>query len=85
MKFYHIPEWATYIAMESDGKWYAFEHRPNINQGSWIYEGKREEVYPVIYETLGPVKSKGKRWIYGRLYRKGDIDILNSRYIGNYT
>lgn len=37
MKFYHIPEWAMYIAMESDGKWYAFEHRPNINQGSWIY------------------------------------------------
>lgn len=58
MKFYHIPKWATYIAMESDGKWYAFEHRPNINQGSWIYEGKREEVYPVIYETLGPVKKQ---------------------------
>lgn len=58
MKFYHIPEWATYIAMESDGKWYAFENRPNINKGSWSYEGKREEVYPVIYETLGPVKQR---------------------------
>ena len=68
--------------MDSDNKWYAYENRPNLREGSWEYEGKREEVYPVIYETLGPVK---KRWLDERLYRKGNIDIFNSRYSNKYT
>ena len=39
MKFYSIPKWATYIAYDNDDKGgYAFEYRPNINQGSWVYE-----------------------------------------------
>lgn len=58
MKFYSYPKWATYIAMESDNKWYAYEHRPNFNQGSWIYEGHREEVHLIQYETLGPIKGR---------------------------
>lgn len=59
MKFYSIPKWATYIAYDNDDKvWYAFEHRPNINQGSWMYEGRIEEVYPYIMDTLGAVKGK---------------------------
>lgn len=59
MKFYHIPKWAKWIAYDTgDRRWYAFQYRPNSNEGSWFYEGKREEVIPLQYETLAPVKSK---------------------------
>ena len=59
MKFNVIPKWATYIAYYNYNRcWYAFEYRPNLNEGSWIYEGKREEVYPELLTTLGPVKRK---------------------------
>ena len=59
MKFKVIPKWATYIAYDNYNRcWYAFEYRPNLNEGSWIYEGKREEVYPELLTTLGPVKRR---------------------------
>lgn len=58
MKFYSIPRWATYIAQDRNGKWYAFEYRPNLHNDEWVYEGKREEVYPHLMDTLGPVKVK---------------------------
>ena len=59
MKFKFIPKWATYIAYCSENRgWYAYEERPNLHEGSWIYEGKREEVYPELLTTLGPVKRK---------------------------
>lgn len=59
MKFYGYPKWATYIAYDSFEKaWFAFEYRPNLHQGRWIYEGRREEVYPVEMDTLGPIRRK---------------------------
>lgn len=58
MKFKYIPSWSTYIAMDSDSKWYAYENRPNLREGSWEYEGKREEVYPELLTTLGAIKGK---------------------------
>lgn len=56
MKFYHIPKWATYIAMERDGRWYAFEYRPNLHNDEWVHEGRKEEVHPHLMDTLGAVK-----------------------------
>lgn len=62
MKFYYIPKWATYIAYDGDDRhWYAYECRPNLHEGTWIYEGKREEVYPHLIETLGPIKGRDEK------------------------
>lgn len=56
MKFYHIPKWATYIAMERNGRWYAFEYRPNLHNDEWVHEGRKEEVHLHLMDTLGAVK-----------------------------
>ena len=59
MKFKFIPKWATYIAYDNEIKgWFAFEFRPNLSESSWIYEGKREEEFPELLTTLGPVKRR---------------------------
>ena len=56
MKFDYIPKWATYIAMERNGRWYAFEYRPNLHNDEWAHEGRKEEVHPHLMDTLGAVK-----------------------------
>lgn len=29
------PEWANYLAMDEDGKWYWYEHEPVLMGGYW--------------------------------------------------
>lgn len=55
MKFYTVPKWATYIALDYDRKWYAYKNRPSLEKGEWIYRGKREEVFPVLLDSLKPI------------------------------
>ena len=32
----HVREWANYIAMDEDGKWFAYSHKPVKIDGSYI-------------------------------------------------
>jgi len=58
IEFYSIPEWAKYIAMDDDGKWWAFHHRPILSKDGreWLpVDGEPEQVYPVLPTTLKEV------------------------------
>jgi len=35
----NIPEWATFIAQDADGQWWAYETEPNLSYISW-YENE---------------------------------------------
>lgn len=56
LRFYFIPKWARYIAQEQNGRWFAYQFRPNIRENKWIYEGKCEEVYVNLLSTLREVE-----------------------------
>lgn len=58
-----IPEWANWMAQDSDGEWNCFENKPKIYGGVWsdrepgsmLYLGKpspdwREELYEIVRE-----------------------------------
>jgi hypothetical protein len=38
------PEWANYLARDSDGTWVWFENKPAVDMGSgcWVSDGKSE-------------------------------------------
>jgi len=39
-----IPEWATFIAQDADGQWWAYEAEPNLSHISW-YENEVGQVF----------------------------------------
>ena len=43
------PDWANYIAMDSDCEWYWYEHKPNpihdLNVPEWYSEGRKKYAY----------------------------------------
>ena len=58
IQFYSIPEWAKYIACDDNGKWWAFEVKPELISGNteWYSNvGRREQVHPVLPTTLKEV------------------------------
>jgi hypothetical protein len=70
IKFYAVPKWAKWIALDTDGDWYAYRSKPERSEPAgelpkecyWIhYEGERERerVYPVISSTLQKVANGG--------------------------
>ena len=38
------PDWANYLAMDVNGKWWWFEHEPALTIGSWLPIGGRVQV-----------------------------------------
>ena len=36
--FKDVPEWANFIAMDADGKWFAFQNKPVIDFDQWFAE-----------------------------------------------
>ena len=42
------PEWANYLAMDSDGEWYWFEKEPLIHDCVWMPSGGGEILYSGI-------------------------------------
>ena len=55
IKFYSIPEWAKYIAMDDNGKWWAFEIKPELSKDEKEWNssaGHLEEVYIECSSTL---------------------------------
>ena len=39
MKFDNVPEWATWLAQDADGTWWAYEAEPNKQDHGW-YENE---------------------------------------------
>lgn len=55
IKFYSIPKWAKYISQNKEGKWYAYDHKPEWDRGNWCFNGLQREVFPIISSTLNVV------------------------------
>lgn len=58
MQFYSIPDWATYIAQDETGNWYAYEKEPRLDSKYkvWTGGGKKEKLNVVVYSTLQKIK-----------------------------
>ncbi len=41
------PEWANWLAMDSDGEWYWHEEKPLYSTNYWYSQGKKSEAYVV--------------------------------------
>jgi len=54
IQFYSIPKWAKYIAQDGDGRWCAFENKPELD-GDWFCDGRSEHVSVVVSSTLKEV------------------------------
>jgi len=58
IKFYSVPDWAKYIAMDDNGKWWAFEVKPELSEDEKEWNsgaGRLEEVYIECDSTLREV------------------------------
>ncbi|MGV6859753.1 MAG: hypothetical protein ACWA5X_12385 [bacterium] len=42
-----LPPWANWLAMDADGRWWAYEHEPNLAEKSW-YENEVGRSIPVM-------------------------------------
>lgn len=38
-KWEDAPEWAAYVAMDKDGVWYWYEHKPDVDDYQWDPKG----------------------------------------------
>lgn len=38
------PEWANYLAMDEDGRWWWYQHTPTINKSVWKKESGHAEL-----------------------------------------
>ena len=58
IKFYSIPEWATHIAQDETGAWFAYEKKPYLDFKYlvWMGGGRREELIVDISSTLQQIK-----------------------------
>jgi len=49
------PEWANYLAMDSDNNWYWYEFEPwldfDLGADEWQSDGREEEVREDLYDT----------------------------------
>jgi hypothetical protein len=55
-----LPEWVCWVAQDSDGSWWAYEHEPNMADAGW-YEN---EVGRTIKLTKGQPVAGWKRQIF---------------------
>jgi len=58
IEFYSIPEWAKYIAMDDNGKWWAFEVEPELSKDETEWNsntGRLKEIYIDCSGTLREV------------------------------
>jgi len=57
IQFYSIPAWTKFIAQDHNGKWWAFEEKPELTNGKeWnTFVGRVAQVMPVLSSTLREV------------------------------
>lgn len=49
------PEWAKYLAMDADGDWTWFEHKPRYVNVAWVASGRQLTIrtaYPTPADSL---------------------------------
>lgn len=58
IKFYSIPNWATHIAQNKTGAWFAYEKEPKLDSKYqvWMGGGKEERLEIVVNSTLQRIK-----------------------------
>lgn len=52
------PEWANWLAMDADGKWYWYENNPKKRLVTWKRNGEKMQA---TFNVLGWEESKEKR------------------------
>lgn len=48
-----VPKWARYMAQDSDGEWYWYQHKPRLNSGEkvWLPQGgESQQAYIGVLE-----------------------------------
>lgn len=55
-----LPEWVCWIAQDSDGSWWGYEHEPNMADAGW-YEN---EVGRSVNLTKGQPTARWRRQIF---------------------
>ena len=54
MQIIELPDWAGWIAMDADGRWWCYEAEPQLHDHGW-YEnevGRSQRVYPVDRDPI---------------------------------
>ena len=78
------PEWANYLAMDSDNDWYWYESKPHYYYGRWTCESyqrsSRANIDDKSYSSSESLEERPKFTLTGRLQTE-DPNIQSENYL----